>query len=334
MLALLLNLVIGVHCAPALQLINVGLDMGGPSTGIAGAPEKLDALGLSTDIQSLGVNLFNGVDIRQNASLGNQTGYPYIHEDAVMKVVRSTHNEVVNSLNAGRIPLVIGGDHSLALGSVSGAVRYARENGKNLGVIWVDAHTDLYLDYYHPEKDPFHLLRDRERGTFMHAVVMNHLLGRGLDEHTSIGGIRAPILTKDKIAFFGLRDSISTDNKAFQKDFLFVPPNLLGHPAVVPGMVASSLGKILDESDMLHLSFDFDVIDPSDMESVDCPVDGGISARVAREIVSAVARSGRLTSMDFVEFNPARDRTGRDSKLAKSLILEAVHGLCRVQEGD
>lgn len=213
---------------------------------------------------------------------------------------------VADSIERDEVPVTLGGDHSIALGSITGAAR-AR---KPLGVIWFDAHGDFNTTDTSPSGN-------------VHGMILAALCGLGDERLVSVGGSGASIDPK-RLVIVGARD-------------LDVEERALLHSAGVRVLTMSDIDRrgmeavtrealdiALDGSAGLHISFDLDVVDPSEAPGVGTPVHGGITYREAHLAMEMVAESGRLTSLDLVEVNPILDHHNQTAILATELALSAV----------
>jgi len=225
---------------------------------------------------------------------------------------------VAAELEAGRVPVLLGGDHSLAIGSISAVARHARTTGKKLRVLWVDAHADFNTASLTPSGNT-------------HGMPVACLAGHGPDVLTGLAGYRPAVATKD-IRQIGLR-SVDEGEKRFLAaqgvevfDMRFIDE--IGMRRTMTRALAG-----VDENTHLHLSLDLDFIDPEIAPGVGTPVRGGPTYREAQLVMEMIADTGLLASLDLVELNPALDVRNVTAELAVDLVeslfgkstLERVH---------
>ncbi len=215
-------------------------------------------------------------------------------------------DRVAAAVSRGELPIILGGDHTVALGGFAG-VRRGLADDSRLALVWIDAHPDLNT----PESSPSH---------HAHGMPLAALLGRGHALLVEAGGGRAASLDPQVVAIVGAR-SIDPG----EADFLAQHPELTVFPAQAfrAGLDAplSALVAWSDAWDALYLSFDLDAVDPSEAPGVTTPASGGISRDQAVEIARRLAQTGKLVGVDVVEHLPARDPDGRTARLAADLVL-------------
>ena len=213
-------------------------------------------------------------------------------------------------LAAGRVPVLLGGDHSLAAGSIAGVAAHQRRAGRQAGVVWVDAHGDMNT----PETTA---------SGNVHGMPLAALLGLGPTELTKIGG-RSPALAPDRVALVGIRDLDPGERRLVRQSgvgvFTMSDIDQQGIAAVMREAIRRARGA----DGLFHLSFDLDVVDPQYAPGVGTVVDGGLTYREAHMAMELCAAAGGLTSLEMVEINPILDVQNRTGKLAMSLILSAL----------
>ncbi len=264
-----------------------GVDMGPSAIRYARLKESLERLGI--DVHDLG-NLTVPVPESASPAEANAKYLPIISD-----VCRSLAGVVEQSVRDGHFPLVLGGDHSIAMGTLEG-VWCAR--GRQPGVIWVDAHGDINAPLTSPSGNV-----------------------HGMPVHFAIERLH---VSPQNLVFIGLRD-VDAAEKAIIRElgvraFTMSDVDRLGMSRVID----EALAIAADGADSLHVSFDMDGIDPSEAPGVGTPVRGGITYREAHTLMEAVAASGRLGSLEITEINPILDRENQTAILAVELILSAL----------
>ena len=213
---------------------------------------------------------------------------------------------VADAIEQGALPLTLGGDHSIALGSIAGAAM-AR---KPLGVVWFDAHGDFNTTETSPSGN-------------VHGMILAALCGLGDERLVSVGGPGASIDPK-RLVIVGARDLDSGERDLLHSAGVRVLTMSDIDRRGMEAVTREALDIALDGAAGLHVSFDIDVVDPSEAPGVGTPVHGGITYREAHLAMEMVAETGRLTSLDLVEVNPILDLHNQTAILATELALSAV----------
>ena len=279
-----------------------GVDMGPSALRLAGLNEKLTSLGY--EVEDLG-NVV--VDQPESLPVGNP-GARYLPQ--IAHTCTRLAEIVEQSADDGRVPVVLGGDHSIAIGTVSGMSRHFRKAGLKLGLIWIDAHADMNTPATSPSGN-------------VHGMPLACCIGLGPRELTTIGG-SAPQVEPTSVALIGLRSV--DDVERF---------NVRGagvHPFTMRDIDERGLRAVIIEAiDIVtagtagfHLSFDMDAVDPREAPGVGTPVRGGITYREAHLAMELMGDSGRMTSLEIVEVNPVLDEANRTALLAVELATSAL----------
>jgi arginase len=293
-----------------IALIGAPTDVGAGSRGASMGPEALRVAGLREALEGHGYQVID---------TGNLAGPPnpwlpavdgYRHLDEVIAWNRSVHDAVHAQLAAGRLPMLLGGDHSLGIGSISAVARHCRETGKRLRVLWLDAHADFNTSELTPSGN-------------LHGMPMACLCGFGPPALVALGGAM-PALDPRWVRQIGIR-SVDPGEKRFVHqqnlevfDMRYVDELGMRHTMEV------ALAT-MDPETHLHVSFDVDFLDPEIAPGVGTTVPGGPTYREAQLCMEMIADSGRLGSLDVVELNPALDVRNRTATLAVDLI-ESLFG--------
>ena len=296
--------------APRISLIGAPTDIGAGAQGARMGPEALRVAGLQTALESHGAEVLDR---------GNLTGPPnpwqppvdgYRHLPEVIAWNQAVHEAVLVELRLGRLPMLLGGDHCLAIGSISAVARHCREQGRKLRVLWLDAHADFNTSALTPSGN-------------VHGMPVAVLTGHGPAELTSIGG-NVPALPAKAFRQIGIR-SVDPGEKRFVHaqglevfDMRFIDEMGMRH--------AMELAlATLDAQTHLHVSFDVDFLDPGIAPGVGTTVPGGPTYREAQLCMEMIADTGRLASLDVMELNPALDVRNQTALLAVDLI-ESLFG--------
>lgn len=296
--------------APRISLIGAPTDIGAGAQGARMGPEALRVAGLQAALESHGAEVLDR---------GNLTGPPnpwqppvdgYRHLPEVIAWNQAVHAAVLAELRLGRLPMLLGGDHCLAIGSISAVARHCREQGCKLRVLWLDAHADFNTSALTPSGN-------------VHGMPVAVLTGHGPQELTSLGGA-TPVLPAKAFRQIGIR-SVDPGEKRFVHaqglevfDMRFIDERGMRHAMeqALAGMEAQT---------HLHVSFDVDFLDPGIAPGVGTTVPGGPTYREAQLCMEMIADTGRLASLDVMELNPALDVRNQTALLAVDLI-ESLFG--------
>lgn len=292
------------------SLIGVPTDIGASTLGCRLGPQAFRVAGITAALEGF------GCDVRD---VGDLSGPPnpvqppvdgYRHLPEVVEWNRAVFTAVSVELADDRMPIMLGGDHCLAIGSITAVADHCRRVGKKLRVIWVDAHADFNTAELTPSGN-------------IHGMPVACLTGHGPDELTRMGA-HYPAMTPDDIRQIGLR-SVDPGEKRFLREqgVEVFDMRYLDEMGMRKTMKRALSG--VDADTHLHLSLDLDFVDPSIAPGVGTPVQGGPTYREAHLCMEMLADSGRLGSVDLVELNPALDVRNETARLGVDL-LESLFG--------
>ncbi len=291
---------------------NVHLDLGAGRRGVDMGPSAIHLAGLKSGIESLGhrvvENFALGVDTTQEMVAPGSPHARFLPE--IAQVCSDLADRVEAALDKGWFPVVLGGDHSVAIGTISGLARYWRKRGQRVGVIWADAHTDVNT----PETSP---------SGNIHGMPLAVLLGDGPEELVRIAGSE-PALRAEDVCVIGARDVDQTERSMVHKLGLRVYTMSELDERGTATCVNEAIRRVTASTAGVHLSFDLDGVDPQHAPGVGTPVPGGLNLRESHLICEKVAQTGRLLGVEMVELNPVIDSENRTGKLAVWLILSAL----------
>ena len=293
-----------------LSLIGSPTDIGAAIRGSGMGPEALRVAGIQRVLASHGLDVLDRGNLAGPANPELPPEHGYRHLAAVAEWNNTVYHAVYAELAQGRLPILLGGDHSLSIGSISAVSRHCRETSKNLRVLWFDAHPDFNTAELTPSGN-------------IHGMPVACLLGYGPAELTDIGNQR-PILHSSWIREIGIR-SVDAGEKQFiheQNVEVFDMRSIdeLGMRAIME----SALEGIDDETH-IHVSLDVDFLDPEIAPGVGTPVRGGPNYREAQLCMELIADTGCLGSLDIMELNPALDVCNKTAVLAVDLV-ESLFG--------
>ncbi len=293
-----------------LELIGAPTDVGASVRGAGMGPDALRVAGLAETLTRQGFSVVDRGNLAGPATPWAAPSNGLRHLDEVIAWNRSVYNAVDTALGAGRVPLMLGGDHCLAIGSISAIAWHVRKRGQKLRVLWLDAHTDVNTDTTSPSGN-------------MHGMPVSCLLGVGPAALTGWSGERSA-LGRDAMRFIGIRSVDAEEKQAIRAlgldvfDMRHIDEHGMRHT------MTEALQDI-DEDTHLHVSFDLDCLDPADAPGVGTGVRGGPTYREMQLCMEMAADTGRLGSLDVVELNPALDVRNQTAEVAVALI-ESLFG--------
>jgi len=299
-------------------LVGAPTDVGAADRGASMGPEAMRVAGLRRALESRGLE----VEDRGNLAGPGNPNYPpvggYRHLAEVTAWNQLVHDAVRAELAAKHLPILLGGDHSLGIGSISAVARHCRERRRTLRVLWLDAHADFNT----PELSP---------SGNIHGMPVACLLGFGPPELVALGG-RTPAIDAAAIRQIGIR-SVDPGEKSFvhAQGLEVFDMRFIDEHGMRATMEQALIG--LDEDTHLHVSFDVDFLDPEIAPGVGTTVPGGPTYREAQLCMEMIADTGLLGSLDVAELNPALDVRNRTAALAVDLI-ESLFGKSTLMRAD
>lgn len=303
-----------------ISLIGVPTDIGASRVGSRLGPQALRVAGIVAALERYGSSVRDTGDLEgpDNPQQPPVDGYRHLPEVAAWS--RTIRDAVARELDAGQLPVVMGGDHSIAIGSISAVAAHCRKVGKKLRVIWVDAHADINTNELTPTGN-------------IHGMPVACLLGHGPADLVGLSDV-VPAIDHDQIVQLGLR-SVDEGEKAFLNEVgLHVfDMRFIDEIGMRRAMVRAFSG--VDADTHVHLSLDLDFCDPEIAPGVGTPVRGGPTYREVSLVMEMIADCGCVGSVDLVELNPALDVRNTTAELAVDL-MESLFGkstLLRVTEG-
>ena len=290
-----------------IRIIGAPMDLGADRRGVDIGPSAIRYAGLSDRLKQLGhtVHDIGNIVIPQPESQAE--GNPRLkYLDPIVQASEELARIVTTSLQEGEFPLILGGDHSIALGSISGVARVR----KPLGVIWIDAHPDFNTGETSPSGN-------------IHGMILAALAGLGADRLTGVGGW-SPKIDPAHIVIVGARDIDVDEREALRKHSV--------HVFTMSDIDRNGISEVMKHANAIagqndnpiHLSLDMDALDPREAPGVGTPVRGGLTYREAHFAMEMIADTQRLVSMDVVEVNAILDRENATAQLAVELILSAL----------
>ncbi len=290
-----------------ITIIGAPMDLGADRRGVDMGPSAIRYADLDEKLCKQGQSVHDLGNIQVAGREMHAAGNPRLkYLDAIVAGARDLEERTAAAVRSGALPLVLGGDHSISLGSVGGVSNAMGD----VGVIWFDAHADFNT----PETTP---------SGNIHGMVLSALAGFGDDALVHATG-RGPRLNPERIAIVGARDLDPGECELLRRAGVLVLTMADIDRRGMYHVTAEAIARASDGTRGLHVSFDMDVVDPSEAPGVGTPVHGGITYREAHLAMELVAASGKLISMDLVEVNPILDQANRTAQLATELALSAT----------
>lgn len=303
----------GAQAQPARQIrvLGVPLDLGASRRGVDMGPSAMRVAGLEARLEALGHQVVDGGNIRVEIAETRASGSEHArYLSEITETCTRTAKAVVQTLEEAMTPFLLGGDHSLAAGSVAGVAEFYRRRGEKIGLVWMDAHTDINT----PETSP---------SGNVHGMPLAALLGLGPDPLTGIFGF-SPKVAAENTVLVGIRDVDAAEREnirraGIKRVYTMRDIDERGMRAVME----EALRTACNGTSGFHVSLDMDWIDPEDAPGVGTPVRGGATYREAHLAMEIVADNGGMCSFEIVEVNPVIDEHNRTADLAVELACSA-----------
>jgi arginase len=293
------------------RIIGVPMDLGAGRRGVDMGPSAIRIAGLNQAIKLLGYEVSDAGNVHVRPAESIERTSPRAHFlPQIAEAAEELAAMVEAGLEEGALPVILGGDHSIAIGSVAGVASYYRKRNQRVGIIWLDAHTDVNT----PETSP---------SGNIHGMPLAALLGRGARELTHVAGF-APKVLPENVAVIGAR-SIDPGEREFVRSVgirVFSMSEL--DERGLPDVVAEAVEIATMNTAGFHVTMDMDFIDPFYAPGVGTPERGGATYRESHLAMEKIADSGRVLSVELTEVNPVFDTANQTAQLAVELILSAL----------
>ncbi len=293
-----------------IELLGVPMDLGSGRRGVDMGPSALRIAGVASALAAHGHRVVDGGDLdiknMEEIPIGSRRAR-YLGE--IARASNLLSKAVERICERKRFPLVLGGDHSIAIGTISGVASFCRKHKKRLGLLWVDAHSDIHVPKTSPSGN-------------IHGMPLAALFGLGPKELTAVGGDE-PKLDPTRVALVGIRSLEDGERRHLHDLGIRVYTMSEIDRDGIHTVMSDALARVTDGTDCLHVSFDLDAVDPALAPGVGTPVKGGLDYREAHLIMELIAASKRMTSMEVVEVNPILDERNRSAVLAVELLESA-----------
>jgi len=293
------------------HIIGVSLDLGGNRRGVDMGPSALRIAGLGERLSALGIQVVDAGDLVAPIPETKSFGDPhkrYIRE--IARVCERLYKAALTALEKGGFPLVLGGDHSLAAGSVAATADFVRREKKPLGLIWVDAHGDMNTP-------------SSSGSGNVHGMPLAALLGAEPAELSRIGGFSPKVLPEHTV-LIGIRNLDEREKQIVRESKVRVFTMKDIDRSGIATVTEQALAIAGTGTGGVHVSFDLDVCDPTIAPGVGTPVKGGLDYREAHMVMEIIADSGLLRALDLVEVNPILDDRNITAILGTELASSAL----------
>jgi arginase len=290
-----------------IRVIGVPMDLGSDRRGVDIGASAIRYAGLNDQLRRLDHQVLDTGNIVVPQPESQPIGNSHLkYLEPIVKVAEELADAVTTTLEESEFPLILGGDHSIALGSITGITRIL----KDVGVLWIDAHADFNTEETTPSGN-------------IHGMVLAALAGLGNSRLTSLGGW-APKLNTQTIVIVGARDLDEGERRLLRTHHIHVFTMSDIDQRGFSDVMRQSLAIAGEANDGIHVSLDMDALDPTYAPGVGTPVRGGLTYREAHLAMELIADSDRLIAMDVVEVNPILDRENATALLAVELVMSAL----------
>jgi arginase len=297
--------------AEKIRIIGVPMDLGASRRGVDMGPSALRVAGLQSRLKQLG----RQVEDEGNVMVPQAEEQPYGERkarylDEIAQTCKGLADMVRKTLDEDIFPLVLGGDHSIAVGTVAGAAAHFHKAGKRIGVIWLDAHGDMNT----PESSP---------SGNVHGMPLASIMGYGPPELVDLAGIK-PMVEPRNVVLVGIRDLDSKERRFAKESGVHVFTMRDIDERGMREVMAEALRFATDDTAGVAVSLDMDFVDPSDAPGVGTPVRGGVTYREAHLALEMIADSKSMVSFELVEVNPVIDQHNATALLGVELVLSGL----------
>ena len=291
-----------------IRVIGVPLDLGQSRRGVDMGPSAVRVAGLEARLEALGFVVEDAGNIAVAIPEQKKEGHPRAKYLKEITATCTKHAELVlKTLEGGKTPVVLGGDHSVAAGTVAGVAEFFRKQNQKLGLLWIDAHTDINT----PESSP---------SGNVHGMPLAAIMGLGPPELANILGF-SPKVAPENCVLVGVRDIDAAEKENVRRAGIEVYTMRDIDERGMRAVMEDALRAAGRGTAGYHVSLDMDWVDPEDAPGVGTPVRGGATYREAHLAMEIIADHGRLTSFEIVEVNPVIDEHNRTAELSVELTL-------------
>lgn len=292
------------------QVLGAPMDLGSGRRGVDMGPSAIRIAGISDCLKELGHKIIDKGDIdiknMEEIRVGDARARFLKEITRASKVLAGMTETIMAN---GHFPLILGGDHSIAVGTISGIAAFAKKKRKKIGVLWVDAHGDLNTPATSPSGN-------------VHGMPLASLLGYGPADLKTIGGNFEKI-DPENVALVGIRSLDAGERKLIEQAGVNVYTMSDIDRQGIHRVMKKALAKVTQGTSFVHVSFDLDAVDPTIAPGVGTPVKGGLDYREAHLIMESICEAKVMTSLELVEVNPILDEQNRSAEFAVELVQSA-----------
>jgi arginase len=292
-----------------IEILGVPMDLGASRRGVEMGPSAVRLARLASHLEQLGYQVRDAGDVTvpTRETLGLARGIEYL--DTIAEVCRTVAKHTTAIVERGAIPLVLGGDHSLAAGSVAGVAAAKARRGERIGLVWLDAHADLHV----PESS--------ESGN-VHGMPLAHVTGHG---HKALAHLMSSdvAVLPEHVAIIGARDLDPSEREHAREWGVRIYTMREIDERGMRAVLQEAIARVSEGTAGIHVSLDLDFVDPKEAPGVGTPVRGGATWREAHLAMETLCDTGRVVAMDLVEVNPVLDEFNHTAELAVGLVASA-----------
>jgi arginase len=295
-----------------IRIIGAPLDLGAGHRGVDMGPSAFRVAEIHNAVRALGIEVEDSGDIEAHVAETRDPGNPrlkYLKEIRAMCV--TLRNVVTKTMDEGIIPVVLGGDHSIAMGTIAGVARHFRRRKEKAGLVWFDAHADANTEHTSPTGN-------------IHGMPMAVCLGLGAKDLLSIYDAKGPMIDGERAAIIGLR-SVDIKERA-NVSLVGIGAFTMRHldERGMRSVMEAAIQRALNGTAGIHVSIDLDAVDPEEAPGVGTPSPGGIGYREMHLAMEMLADTNRVASVELVEVNPVLDRANQTAKLGVELLCSLL----------
>ena len=294
-----------------IRILGVPIDLGAGRRGVDMGPSALRVARLGEQVRALGYEVEDGGDVPVRNPEEQPHGDARLKfKDPIREMSEAVAERVAGAVTDGCLPLILGGDHSVAIGSTAGLARALKARGESFGIIWFDAHADMNV----PESTP---------SGNIHGMALAVALGLGDASLTGVAGFAPKVAAKNAV-LVGTRSIDELERSVVRKSGIHVFTMRDIDERGMRAVMVDALAAALDGTRGVHVSLDIDIMDPDVAPGTGTVVPGGVTEREAHLAMEMVADTGKLLSMDVTEINPVLDERNQTARLAVDLALSAL----------
>lgn len=297
--------------AKTVNIIGFPMDLGADRRGVDMGPSALRIAGIEDKLTQLGYEVIDSGDVTIHIKESQKISDPtmkYLPE--ILRTCTVLADKIEASLDQKHFPLIIGGDHSMALGTIGGISRYCKKNNKTMGVIWIDAHADMNTNLTSPSGN-------------IHGMPLAAVLGLGHEKLVNFLDF-SPKVKPENVALIGVRSVDKEEKENIKKLNLPVYTMSDIDKQGIHRIIVKVLKQFKENVDHIHVTFDVDSVDPAFAPGVGTPVSGGLNYREAHLLMEAIAECGCMSSLEVTEINPILDNKNQSALFTAELIASSM----------